>query len=148
MKRKLFNSESEAKPATSLGSESPLGWGGCAESTPDGSLHSSSVPSQRSRLCPDEAGHTYFPDPLRDALPPFTPGHSLFLRCLSPFIAIGGSCSVTMETSRPPPHYCTSPQCSDLLPKDSAPHLNIPRGSNPSAVPWESFSKRELMNEG
>lgn len=36
VKRKRFNSESEAKPATGLGSESPLGWGGCAESTPDG----------------------------------------------------------------------------------------------------------------
>lgn len=35
VKRKRFNSESGAKPATGLGSESPLGWGGCAESTPD-----------------------------------------------------------------------------------------------------------------
>lgn len=36
VKRKRFNSESEAKPDTGLGSESPLGWGGCTESTPDG----------------------------------------------------------------------------------------------------------------
>lgn len=82
--------------------------------------------------------------PYRPSLPDTPSSSGAFLHSL----LLGGSCSVTMETSRPPPHYCTSPQCSDLLPKDSAPHLNIPRGSNPSAVPWESFSKRELMNEG
>lgn len=54
--------------------------------------------------------------------------YSLFIRCLSPFIATWWKLLCYHGNKPPPPHCCTSLQCSDLLPKDGAPHLNAPWG--------------------
>lgn len=106
VRRKLFNSESEAKPATSLGSESPLGWEGCAESTPAfiPAVYRHAAYARMKPVTPTFQAHLGLP------CCPSLPTRPL---CQVPFSILFNvvEAVVTMETSPQPPHCCTSRQC-------------------------------------
>lgn len=116
VKRKRFNSESEAKPDTGLGSESPLGWGGCTESTPDGK------PSfQQDTVM---GGAAYAP-----SMKPFTPdfqtnsGPSLF----STHIHLA-EVALSLQKQGPITSLLhVTQRWFGFLLKDSTPHLSPPR---------------------
>lgn len=135
VKRKRFNSEPEAKPATGLGSESPLGWGGCAESTPDGK------PSfQQDTVM---GGAAYAP-----SMKPFTPDFQTnsgpspaCTPCLSGSLSLLTSTWLKLlchyRNKVPSPHCCSSPNgdltsCSRTV----RPTWTLQEGSDPSHMQY------------
>lgn len=142
VKRKRFNSESGAKPATGLGSESPLGWGGCAESTPDGKPSFQQDTVMGGAAYAPWWSHSHLISRPTQAL---TGLHAVAVRYLFSTHPLGWSCFVITET-----RFITSlritQQCFDFLLKDGTPHLNPPRRQwfqSHGVLSWRSPSEKQ-----